>query len=253
MKETGDSAPAYTWEDADFYQGLMSQGLTPVKNSQYQFIHLRGVHKPNMLLEDLTVNPDKALPTDEMKACLKIIKEYCGQLKELDAYDDSCIIITADHGSYDRSMGTPIFLVKGFDQRGTLSVNETPVSHENLMATVAAELSLDTAGQYGISVFDEKKDNNEPRRYFRHDLFGERKEDYFPPMVEYSVLSENNRPESFTYTGKVYTSDGMYENEPYQCVVGEPILFNDARDLQYFVSGVPSYIERSKSIWLHET
>lgn len=252
LKETEDDVSAYTWENATFYQGLIDQGLSLVKNNQFHFIHLRGVHNPHLLLEDLTVDSDAALPIDEMKACLKIMREYCSQLEAMGIYDNTCIIITADHGSYDRSMGTPIFLVKKFNQRGALSFSDVPVSHENLMSTVAEELLLDSVEQYGVSVFDVKKDNTEPRRYFRHNLFGSHEVDYLPTMVEYTVQSENNSPESFIYTGKAYTPDGMYVTTPYQCEIGKPIQFNDIQALQYFISGVPIYIEHSKTIWLQE-
>lgn len=252
LKEVEQDAWVYDWEDEAFYQGLIGQGLALAENNQFHFIHLRGVHMPNSLLADLTVaeNSRDAVTATEAIACLKILREYCNQLKELGVYDDTCIIITADHGDYDRSMATPIFLVKGFDSRGAMSISDVPVSHQNLMATVADELSLQDAEQYGISVFDVTKENTEPRRYFRHNLFGDHETGYLPTMVEYTVRPEDNLPEDFVYTGKVYALDGMYETIPYQYIVGEPIQFQDAEDLQYFISGIPVYIEKSGSIWI---
>ena len=256
LKETGQNTPAYTWEDAAFYWGLVDRGLSLVKNNQFKFVHLRGVHTPNSLLEDLTIaeDPSDAGIITEAKASLKILREYCDQLKALGAYDNTCIVITADHGSYDRSMGTPIFLVKGFDSRGPLVVSNVPVSHENLMATVADELSLNTANQYGISVFNVTKENAKPRRYFRYDAleFGIMATGHVSPIVEYAVQPEGNLPENFIYTGKVYTPDGMRETVPYQCIVGEPIQIQDAESLQYFISGVPIYLEKAKYVRIQE-
>ena len=256
LKETGQDALAYTWEDAVFYQELVNQGLSLVENNQFQFIHLRGVHMPNSLLEDLTIaeDPREAGIITEAKASLRILREYCDQLKALGVYDNTCIVITADHGSYDRSMGTPIFLVKGFDSRGPLSVSDVPVSHENLMATVAEELSLNIAKQYGISVFDVTRENAEPRRYFRYDAleFGIMATGHTSPIVEYMVLPEGNSPENFIFTGKVFTPDGIRETVPYQCKVGEPIQFRDAETLQYFIYGVPIYLENAKCIRIQE-
>lgn len=256
LKEVGQGAPAYNWENAVFYQGLVDQGLSLVENNQFQFIHLRGVHMPNSLLEDLTIaeDPREAGVITEAKASLKILREYCDQLKALGAYDNTCIVITADHGSYDRSMGTPIFLVKGFDSRGPLFTSDVPVSHENLIGTVAEELSLDIAKKYGISVFDVTRENTKPRRYFRYDAlaFDIMATGYVSPIVEYTVQPEDNLPENFIYTGKVYTSDGMRETMPYQCIVGKPIQIRDAESLQYFISGVPIYLEKEKSVRIQE-
>ncbi len=104
--------------------------------------HLYGVHLP---CDDFIA---------ESKNLLGIIRNYMEQLKQFGVYDNSSIIITADHGAHNSDnkflIGTPAFMMKNKNQTGTkLELNNAPIYHEDFQATI-----LQCAGLY-----DEQRDS----------------------------------------------------------------------------------------------
>ena len=67
----------------------------------FRFYHLRGVHSPWLLDEDLKI---RRLPKNrggykrQAVATIKIVSRFLQKLKNLGVYDQSLIIVSADHG-----------------------------------------------------------------------------------------------------------------------------------------------------------
>lgn len=232
-------------QDAVFYQGLVSQGLTAVEGKRYRFIHLDGTHEPYTVLEDVSEVPEGtgASALTEARGCLNILKEYIRQLKELGVYDQTCLIVTGDHGFSAQTKAVPILMVKGFQDSGAFRYSDVPVSHSNVMATVMAELGLEDADRFGTSVFAAGGAPAERRRYLQYTLNDSYDKEYLPDMTEYQILPDGNTAEHFILTGKTYTPGGLVETDPYRYEVGEAIDFVDSEALSYFLSGVPAYVE----------
>ena len=240
-------------KDTVFYQGLISQRLTVAPGKKYKFIHLDGVHPPYTVLEDVSNASGNGHATSmtEARGSLNIIREYIRQLKVLDIYDQTCIIITGDHG-YNRAKSCPILLVKGFDDGGELQFSNAPVSHTNLMATVIEELNLKNVERFGQSVFVVNANSSDYRRYLLYAWGDSRDAAYLPDMVEYYILPDNNGSESYILTGRTYTSSGVEEAKPYQCRIGESIIFDNSNSLSHFLSGITQFVESDSNedyIW----
>ncbi len=91
----------------------------------------------------------------ESKRLLKLLREYMDQLKALGLYDNSTIIITADHGEHNDShpnvAATPIFMVKRKgESKSELTLNNAPIYHEDFQATI-----LELTGLYDKSTDEE--------------------------------------------------------------------------------------------------
>ncbi|MCL1903595.1 MAG: hypothetical protein FWF94_04175 [Oscillospiraceae bacterium] len=141
--------------DRTFQANLKDIGLSVQnKNKMFTFIHFAGVHDSGEIGY-----------YGRAKEALDILDDYFSQMKKLNIYDKSTIIIVADHGnpSYDIEYELTIFLekeitsallIKTKDARGEMkrdSVSE--LSHENFPASI-----LEFAGlpheKYGLSYFD---------------------------------------------------------------------------------------------------
>ena len=117
LKSTRVNADPYIEDDQAFYFHIRDNGLEAVDSApRYLLFELWGIHEPSHFdanVEYVTYPED--MPIDEKKteaarAQLTILREYLDQLKAAGTYDDTTVIMTADHGY--RMRFWPVFLVK---------------------------------------------------------------------------------------------------------------------------------------------
>lgn len=157
--------------NAEYYSGLKETGLTTGKCANAFIIqYLIGTHMPYVSDRECNYIDNNADCTavDCTIGICKELEEYINQLKELGVYDDSVIIITADHGSWakDGSYGQPFLLIKSAGATSdTMKVNSSPVSHDDLLATILDELEIDYSN-LGKSMNDWKEDDSRARTVY---------------------------------------------------------------------------------------
>lgn len=179
ISELVDSDDAWSIEnDIPFYNSIVKTGLSI--NEEYEnafrFYHMRGAHEPFQMSEDLKYDSTGRNSSiySQAKGSIKIVYEYLRQLKGLGKYDDSLIIITADHGQgvdFDRennlpeNTSGPIFMMKQPNEKNDkMKVNDKPVSQAELKPTLLKAVGADWK-EYG-KTFDEITDSdNEVRDY----------------------------------------------------------------------------------------
>jgi arylsulfatase A-like enzyme len=172
------STSPYLYDDAAYYEELKEQGLSiddeEGTNGSFRFIHLIGAHGPYTLDENgQYAGEDGSTLQQQCAGSLKIVDEYLRQLKELGVYDQSTIIVTADHGDWYLAPDiadaiSPILLVK---PAGTAEENAEPcqisdalTGHMDLSATLVDAMGGDSSS-WGTRIQDA---TDEPRlRYFR--------------------------------------------------------------------------------------
>ena len=94
--------------------------LQITENNNFKFIHLEGAHTPWRYNKKYK-RRSTATYENEIDSCLTLVKEYLNMLKKNNFYDNSAIIIMADHGFATDKNGNqrmnPIFFVKGVDEK----------------------------------------------------------------------------------------------------------------------------------------
>ena len=177
--QSEESMP-YTNDDVEYYRQLLDKGLRIDENSvesngTFKEIHLDGTHFPYTMNENVErVDEKDNTVVQQAKGSLRIVSEYLDQLKRLGVYDNTTIIVTADHGKWLAANeitqpSSPIFLIKpaqeGSVQYSPIRYVSTPISHYDFAPTVAKIITGDTAQLgSGISVFDNI--DPERRRYY---------------------------------------------------------------------------------------
>ena len=69
---------------------------------------------------------------------MRLIEDYLERLKAIDKYDDSTVIIVADHGFYDTDS---IFYIKRKNEHhDAISVNSDKISHDDFQDIVLNEI-----------------------------------------------------------------------------------------------------------------
>lgn len=195
---------AFIGDNVGFYNSLISRGLNTENTGEtgaFRFYHLYGVHDMNMT-EDIAYGATDTF--SEGRGVLKIVKEYLQQMKALDIYDSSTIIITADHGQNylntperlkERDLeltSNPILLVKKSGENSGLRISNAPVSHANFFASVLESVG-DKASQYGDS-YDAIPENADVVREMIYYRTGD------IPYVKYIINGNATDINSWSYT-----------------------------------------------------
>lgn len=144
----------YVLDDGAYYDELKERGLTvndeEGKDGALKVIHLNGSHVPFTYDENMDTPKGGSTMERQTRGVFKILDEYLSELKELGVYDDSTIIVTADHGYWGSTLHgesapstddlnhpiSPVCLVKPAGATGSYQVSEAPVSHVDFQPTV---------------------------------------------------------------------------------------------------------------------
>ena len=145
-----EDASPFIENDPIYYDHLREKGLTAVDSApRYTLQMLFGVHDPCTLDADFQLLTDRdELTVEERKiqtgrAQLKLLRLYLDQLKEAGTYDQTTVIMTADHGFNQRFY--PVFLVKEANRSEEgFRVDHTPIS---MQADYADLMDALTAGK----------------------------------------------------------------------------------------------------------
>ena len=217
--ETGSDNEPYVIDDAKWLDDLQENGISTedphAEAGSFRFIHLLGTHWPYSLNEVGDFVGTNAVTLDQQtQGTMYGMAEYVRYLKKAGAYDNTTIIITADHGDYYPVYGplempaSPIVLVKPAQSEELdampLKISRAPVQASDVMATVLDSMGYhDEAVKYGIPVFEIPDDMVRPRRFLAT-LFNSHDSTRDGDVLEYDidgyVLDMNN----WTLTGQVW-------------------------------------------------
>lgn len=217
----------YVLDDPAMHERFSQPVLTATDTSEggaYRIIHCQGPHWPYTMDENgnrVTEAQDHTALVSQARGSLSIVEEYIAQLKELGVYDQSTIIITADHGVWPWNNArlakttSPILLVKpaGADSTQPMQTSEVPTGHIDLPATLewavgawdgsaAAEQGSSTVMAGSTPVF-EVTDEERPRYFYWNNHDG--KHDI--TFVEYEVNGDANDFSDWTFTGNEWPVD----------------------------------------------
>ena len=191
-----DEAKLFNWRNDEFMKKLESDGITRVSDKQFKFIHLEGAHVPFRY----------GSYENDVKAAMEMISDYLDILKENGVYDNSVIILMADHGyAVGRQNGqgrqNPMLLVKQKNEHHDMICSDLPVSYADLQ--VMYKRLLD--GKSGDDLFDVNEDSIRERRYLLYELEDE------DSIYEYMQTGNASDDSTMVATGREYSLDEMYK------------------------------------------
>lgn len=210
LSERSGEADAHSVDNINFYENLLSEGIS-VQNEEkcFKFIHLDAVHYPYTMNENAERVGENAVSAQRCaRGVVKILLEYMDGMKEAGVYDNSSIIIMADHGYYwDGTLTNPVLLVKPKNASGTLQTSDAPVSHHDFHASILALAGLNDDGKYGESYADLEESTDRERFFYQYYLQDESRNGKYR-LIEYMIDPEGNERKNFHLTGTEYTLDG---------------------------------------------
>lgn len=180
--------------DSWFYDDLVAADIRDeFTNNCFRFYHLGSCH----------------LNFDDMpsagKYAMQIVYDYISRMKQMGIYENSTIILIADHGfsgegdtlDMPHKTAVPLIIVKEAGNYGTpISISNAPVSQEEFIPTVLDGLGI----EHDQRVFSDIKEDEKRDRYYYYSAMYSNEEGEIE-LREYKVDGDARIPESYKFTG----------------------------------------------------
>lgn len=170
------------------------------ENNVFWFVHLKGAHAPwiiNSKMQEVENREENML--GQIKASFNIVDKLHKKLKENGIYDNTMIIITADHGYgnvFERA--NPILLIKGYNyNQENMHTNNNILSQNEIGNQI--KKYIDSMGKYDVDKFE----NNDIKRIYyinTHNDF----EGYFGEVKKYKVPKDVKKIEEYKHIDTIY-------------------------------------------------
>lgn len=199
-KQNENVENAFVWTDKNFCNEYLSQEVKISNDCQFKFIHLEGAHHPFNLDKNLN-DIEGGTYEEKIAASFTTIQKYIDYLKKNNIYDNTAIIIMADHGFWWETDAesllkrqNPIFYVKGFNE----THDERQVSDEKMSFDYLQEMYRALLAGKNAKDTLENVDTSKPRRFLLYMISG------YDHMVEYKQYGHSKDMETLKETGNVY-------------------------------------------------
>ena len=192
----------------DKYRFELPEGYSIIKDNpkleltdsnEFKFIHLEGGHAPFNLNENLD-SIENGTYRQKLHGNLKYVKSFLDRLKSNNVYDNSVIVIMADHGYGNTNTANlfyrmnPLLAIKGINESHEVTFSSKAISYEDINNTLTELID----GKQSSELFKDVPDTRE-RKFLWYHFTKENS------MVEYKTNGKANEINKFRKTGKVFT------------------------------------------------
>lgn len=224
----------------EFYEKFCSNdGFTfDEKQPAFRFYHTDGIHQGYTFNEHIEIGSNLNV-YDEAKGCMTLLRQIIEDLKENGVYDNTAIIVMADHSDGWRSArgSNPLFMVKHFGETGAFAVSDLAVSFEDFVETVCSIAQEDILP--GSIWSDDIKGRTERRFMWYQPTVLSEDIEYLPALRECVVKGAAWDPDSIRITGMIYDAGrSYYDPDYYKYELGTPLNLNDENTNKYFEYGL---------------
>lgn len=202
-----DAGDLYREQDDILYRNLCEHPIQAGREEPaFRYLHLNAMHLPFRLNGNVEpIGDNEANSYQQGQAVLRILETILTQLKQQGIYDNSAIVIAADHGLREDRFTeitqphNPTLMVKPRNSTGPFTVSAQPMWTTNMKATL-----MDAAGLPNWSDFGESMLRPEQCewciRYFYPVVTANSQNE----LVEYEVLGEATYLNVWEKTGRVW-------------------------------------------------
>lgn len=149
---------------------IVEARVTRPSRPSYKFMHFYGMHPPSLLTATCSVRSDTTRDTqaifEQAQCVVGKVGQYLRKLRELGVFDDSLVVITADHGTlyglgFDEdtsapgvpsrviSSANPTLAFKDFGAQGGVQFSTAPASLLDIYPTILARAGIEATDSLG--------------------------------------------------------------------------------------------------------
>ncbi|MDO4179048.1 MAG: YidC/Oxa1 family membrane protein insertase [Phascolarctobacterium sp.] len=191
----------FDYDVQNYYNMLNMTKLQNSPRKTFKFIHLLGTHVPYTFDKTLKTMPGREYTAiEEAAGCMTLVDVFLKKLKEGNVYDNSVIIIMADHG-YLNIRHNPMFMIKNPKEAHEFKVSDVPITYNDtgkLLASACQGKNIDEAFFKGLYT---------GRRTYLLYWWLNSGDDYLPPMMEYELTGNAQNHENLKLTGRTFTNE----------------------------------------------
>lgn len=206
----GKGIEIYGIDNFVFYDQIPT--MTSKKEKKvFQLYHIDGTHPPFTTTKDFTINPAKIKDFgkvgiyDEARGMMILIDAFLEELREKGTYDNSTIILMADHGYLDLRQ-SPLLMIKGKNENHSFTTLKTEISYDDLQGAFQNILS---GADKAETIFKIPEDEKRSRIFTQHDWYVDMDvNSHTRDITEYEVDGNAWNLDNIKKTGKVYTYTG---------------------------------------------
>lgn len=144
------------------------------KENYFQFVHIDGGHYPWDTNKDFETI-ENGTYEEKLESAITVLEKYLDRIKDSGMYDNSAIIILADHGNngYDPvGRQNPILYIKGFNEKHELEYSDKKVSYTDLNDSIYEDI---INGKKSSELLSDVK-NDRVRRFLYYKDYGKMRE-----------------------------------------------------------------------------
>ncbi len=198
LQVVADGEKAFYHDNKEFYEELLESAPEIISQKCFKYTRILGCHLP--WIYDESFNEIKeGTYEDQMRSGLKALEKYLETMKSLGCYDNSIVIVLADHGYDPDGMNTlrrtnPILLIKGMNEHhDNMITDESRVSFTDLSSAYTDLL----AGEKSTELFQNIADDR-TRRFIFYEFLDE------DQMTEYEQSGKATSWDTLIPTGNKY-------------------------------------------------
>ena len=206
----------YHTQDDVFYSKLLEHPIAATRTvPAFRYLHLNGMHLPFRLDENVKpVGGGEATSYQQGQAQFRILETIIAQLKAAEIYDNSAIIITADHGLRENRLTeitqphNPVLLIKPRNSTHPFKISFQPMWMMHMKATMMDAAGLHNFADFGHSML-RPEDCPWEVRYFYPIVTADSQNE----LVEYEVTGEATYMNAWRKTGRTWHLGAEYFND----------------------------------------
>ena len=221
LKESISEYDTYLTDVQDFYKRLNFDKITFTENVNcFRFYHIDGIHVPYTFDKNLDSRKNEAYEVyDEAAGNFTLLKVLFESLKEEGIYDNTSIVIMADHGytGYDQN---PLFMIKNAGHNQKFTVSDKKMTYDYLADIFSAlAMGIEVNEEY----IDSLKTDDIPRKFILYSWDNSWNREYLPEMLEYICPEDARDYTGMMITGNVYRAES--DEAGYLYKLGEKLSF----------------------------
>lgn len=245
--------------DVTSIENMLKEAKVDYEKNVFKFYHFDGVHSPLNLNENLDVvrlSESRLNHKKQSIAMIKLMKMFLDKLKSIQAFDNSLIIITGDHGygpigihdsqnnkiiddpNYLREelfqgAALPLMLIKPFQSKGPLKISNAPVALSDIPKTIFSILGIEnnSPGESIISIDESAK---RTRNFYLYSWKWLQKNEFLPPLKEYTINGNSWNEDSWALSYKTLEPERILFSTPPAYSFGNDIKFGKGKEGTFY-------------------
>ncbi len=206
--KTSEDTELFSWKNSVILDSLKENEVSFTDNKCFKFIHIQGAHKPFEYDSHANIiDKEKGSYEQNIEACFFTVNAYLQKLKEAGVYDNSVIMILADHG-FETASGMPelargnaFLAIKGIHEKHPLTISDKEISYTDLQEAYQ-DLFTDKQSK---DLFKDIENDGRKRKFI---FYSYKDEDH---MFEYTQYGHAWDYKMMVYSGNTYFKEGEEE------------------------------------------